>query len=211
MYKRFLCCILLLNVFLSIAGDQKLTLNKQGLIFSLELLSSSLLSYDDTLKIKYTVTNNSISPIAVLDLDIPGKVPIRPLSVNDKMAIELNLGGRGVVGLNTISKFRIVKKKEFYSMVFELPVSVYIEKLHEHDKQKKINWQRRKIKDVTIVALIAYSDEEEFYKGSLKAVTEFEDYRGYLEGWEGTDVEAFLTMIELSGITLEINLLISQQ
>lgn len=201
MYNKIIIAVILLMIYQSFAAKQEVTVLKNGVSFSLVLLSPDELHEQDTIKIKYTISNNSRKPIVVVDLDIPGKTPRQPIFVNDNLDIEINLGGRGVAGLGGLRKFKIVKNGQNYSRVFKMPLREFVTK---YSMKRKSDQDWPYLKDIPVVAFVAYSNSKEFFDGELTKATGFDDYWGHIEGWEGTGIELYLDMFEISGITIKL-------
>jgi len=187
-------------------AGQRIIIEKDHVIFSLFLLSSSDLGKNDTLILEYSIQNNSNKPIAVLDLDIPGKDKVRPISVNDKFEIFIELGGISIYSENRYPKFRLINKNNKYSIIFSMPISRLINKIIQ-DRTKRNIPVVKFLKDIEIIASISYSDDEKIINGDFSEVLYFDDYYGFLDQSISLPslVECF-SIFELKGLTIDLHI-----
>ena len=187
-------------------ASQRIIIEKDHVIFSLFLLSSSDLGKNDTLILEYSIQNNSNKPIAVLDLDIPGKDKVRPISVNDKFEIFLELGGVGIFSEGRYPKFRRIKENEKYSMLFAMPISKLINKIIQ-DRNKRNIPVVKFLKDIEIVASISYSDDEKIINGDFREMLDFDDYYGFLDqSISLPSLVEYFSIFELKGLTIDLDI-----
>ena len=201
--------IILISLFFGIsiyAGNQKITLNKNGVIFSLELVSEDTVSYDGTITVKYEIINKSKNSVVVLDTDIPGKKSPQIMRVVDFLTIELELGGHYLQTSGMFRKLRLIKKGEKISNIFSIPVSEYLQSYYQNDLHNKIRYPY--IKNVHIAAYIAYSNSRFLIKNALIELTKLDDYLAgnYNPKINHGPLEDVLESFMLSGITITVNL-----
>jgi hypothetical protein len=182
-------------------GEQAVLVKKGDVAFNMLLLSASRLSPRDTLKIRFTIVNNSNRPIFTHDCDIAGKQPYRHIFFARDEELSLDLGCEPVLDLGGIRKFRQLNAGEEYPMEFALPMSKWWANKRSRSSEKDIKRTEEYV-DISVVAYVSFSDSDEFSDGSLASVSGFDDYVGPDHGQEGVLLDRLLQRFAVSGITI---------
>ncbi|RMG25791.1 MAG: hypothetical protein D6732_22005 [Methanobacteriota archaeon] len=207
----FIMCIILIS-FRPLAAneelEQEVTLNRDNVLFKLKLLSQYELTIIDTLRVEFSITNSSRHPISVLDFDIPEK-PYRGFIKIHHLKIELDMGGRFLTDKGMVRKFKIIKPGEQATLLVNIPVIRIIREFLEWQKREKIDnrYPYPYIKNVQVLAAIAFSESPEFTIGKFAELTKFNDYWGIPQNKEiYYEIDTFVEMFELCGVSVKIHL-----
>ena len=212
--KKSIFIILALGfIQVGFTGNQYLELRRNGMIFSLELLSSDDLEKNDTLLVKYTVKNETNKAVAILDLAIPGKDPYNCIYADDNfIRIDIELGASSLVWeFGTVSKLMKLESGEEFSIILRLPVTTI------WNNFSKIHWVQDSLKagktfklqnlDIPIIAYIAYSASPEILEGDYSEALSFEDYFGYIEkDVDYYKIDDLMTRLIVEGLTFTLNI-----
>ena len=197
-------CLLMNNT--TKAQSQKIELLRDDLEFTIEVVNPKIYRNNDSLEIKYSVSNSTISKIAIFDTKIKGLPPENPLEFNQSFTIlQMDLGGLLVIyEFNYFHKYRVLEPNKIYSDFFKFPVSTIIQNLN----RKKVEANQKRTKksyiEVPIEIYITYSNDKEIVDGKFSEILNFNEYVGYLDNLNAFDLLQYLQFIEISGLYARI-------
>jgi len=186
---------------------QKIELTRDNIKFEFKIENSKIYTKNDTIEIKYSVTNNSGSDIAIVDTKIKNKEPADPISFNGYlMAVQLDLGGLIRIGeFEFVNKYRILKNNKKYSTSFNAEVIYFINDIDKNKYEQIKNITKDEYIEISVETYISYSLEKEIIDGKYSEILNFEDYWGHLDNGDTFEMLQYFQVITLAGIYVKID------